>query len=124
MAINVSDVFKIADIPTINGCDWSVSWAGYGTVTKPSNQAKLLDIAMRSTMSNFGISLSDGRVCWISPAVYYGSNIDAETLADHLNIRTPINGVAFADRHSAEKFVEAAEQMIIMNLLTRVVTSD
>lgn len=122
MAINVSDVFKIRDIPLTNNCEWSVSWTGYGSVSKPENQAKIISMAMESTWNQFGVSLQDGRVHWISPQIFLDATMDVETLLEHLNLRAPINGVAFTTRASAEKFVERAEQMIIMNLLSKVVT--
>lgn len=117
MAINVSDIFKIREIPCINRCEWSVTWDGYGQVTRARNQFLILDAAARATADQFGLSLNNGTVLWISPEIFFQGTLDAEAVVEQIGLDSPINGVAFVQRKSAEKFVESMEQVIIVNLL-------
>lgn len=119
MVINATDVFKITDIPRTNRCNWSVTWPKYGRVSWSHNQAKLLEIAFKATFDNFGIALENGNVHWLSSEVYYSGNLSVEELIGYLNFTSAIVGFAFTNRASAESFVDGAEKMILMNLLTR-----
>ena len=119
MAINVTDVFKITDIPRTNRCDWSVTWPTYGRVSKPENQARLLKIAFETAPDHFGIALENGNVHWLNSSVYYSGNLTPEELIGYLNFTSSIVGFAFPERRDAEVFVDGAEKMILMNLLTR-----
>lgn len=119
MVIQVTDVFKISDIPRTNRCDWSVTWPEYGRVSSPNNQAKLLKIAFESGADRIGVALENGNVHWLDSLVYYSGNLTINDLIDHMNLKSPIVGFAFPVRINAETFVDAAEKMILMNLLTK-----
>lgn len=119
MAINVSDVFKIEYISLVGGCYWSVTWPDFGKIQKLPNQVKIVSSAAGSTWDRFGIALDDGNVHWIDPIVLLQGNIDIAEVVGLLNLSSPVVGVAFSTENSAEKFVEAMEQKIIMNILTR-----
>lgn len=119
MAIQATDVFKITDIPRTNRCNWSVTWPKYGRVSLPHNQAKLVEVAFKATIDQFGIALENGNVHWLNPEVYYSGNLTVEELIGYLNFTSPIVGFAFSTRSNAEVFVDGAEKMILMNLLTR-----
>ena len=119
MVINATDVFKIEDIPRINRCEWSVTWPKYGQVSTVENQAKLVKIAFESTFECFGIALANGNLHWLTSEVYYSGNLTVEELIPNLNFTSPIVGFAFVKRRDAEVFVDGAEKMILMNLLSR-----
>jgi len=124
MAIQATDVFKITDIIKICGCEWSVTWPGYGRVYRLHNQARLVKAAFESGAENFGISLENGEVHWLSSIVYYHSNMILEDLLDHMRLVSPLTGFAFPERIHAERFVEAAEQSMILALLKRDYSDD
>ena len=119
MPIQATDVFKISDIPTTNRCEWTVTWPKYGRVNHIHNQAKLVNAAIETGTSHFGISLENGNVHWLSSMVYYESNMILEDLLAHMNLTGPLTGFAFPERQYAEKFVEAAEQLIIWQMLNK-----
>ena len=124
MPIQATDVFKITNIPRTQRCEWSVTWPEYGRVNNLHNQAKLVGAAFESGAENFGISLANGNVHWLSSIVYYQSNMILEELLEHMNLMSPLTGFAFPERRYAESFVEAAEQLIIWGLLKKVYSDD
>lgn len=124
MPIQATDVFVITDIPRIRGCEWSVTWPAYGRVHHLHNQAKLVGAAFESGAESFGISLENGEVHWLSSMLYYQSNMILEDLLDHMRLLSPLTGFAFPERRYAERFVEAAEQVIIWGLLQKNFSND
>lgn len=123
MATNVTDVFKISDMPPHNGCNWAVSWPEYGSVSRLHNQAKLIESAFNAG-HRFGIALENGNIHWLNSIVYHQSRLSIEDLVDHMALSSPILGFAFEQLSEAEKFVDLAEKQIIMNLLKRDFSND
>lgn len=90
----------------------------------PHNQARLVETAFKATMDHFGIALENGDIHWLNSEVYYSGNLSVEELIGYLNFTSAIVGFAFTNRAGAESFVDGAEKMILMSLLTRDYTHD
>ena len=114
----ISDLFKIQDIPTMNGCEWSVSWPDWGRVRKPENQVKMLNIAFGLGSPVVGIAFEGPhqRVLFLQETAWKSTRTEDIVFYYEMD---PIVGLAFPDKISAEQFVDQAEQIIAWNLLNR-----
>lgn len=113
----VTDLFKIQDIPRMNGCEWSVSWPGYGLIRTPSTQVTLLNMAFKTNAVTIGIAFDGrfGRVLFLQN--YSWLSVKAEELVRYYEMEG-ITGMAFPELKEAECFVEQAEQAIMWKLLS------
>lgn len=114
----VTDLFRIKDIPAINGCEWSVDWPGWGQVRTPATQAKLLNLAFDTRAMNIGIAFEGrfGRVLFLQGNAW--AREKAEDIVRYYEM-DGITALAFPERSQAEQFVEAAEKVIVWRLLNR-----
>lgn len=112
----VTDLFKIQEIPNINGCNWSVTWPNYGKVAKSASQERLLTMAFDTGAYRVGIAFEGpfGRVLFLEATAWYQTS--AADIIKYYEIPA-ITGVAFPELVNAEKFVDAAEKYISWKLL-------
>lgn len=111
-------IFVIRDHPVWQGLQWSVAWPGRGTVKKPEHIRTIWNEAFKTGAFSVGFAVGSGRCFRVDRTLYEVHNDAALEHFLHGEI-AELEGVSFARREEAEKFVDALEKIIMWKTLEK-----
>lgn len=112
-----TNIFTIRDIPTWQGLNWSVTWPGRGYIQSSEHIKVVWDTAFKTGAFSVGFALENHRLLRVDCVVREMSGDRA--LKHFLGRLTLLEGLAFAYRDEAEKFVYEMEKYITFQALKR-----
>ena len=121
MGAQVHNICKLsATISPIKG--WIIAWPELSNIKNRIVQEKLLYLAFEISPNRIGIYFDNGTMHWLSSSLYYQQS---DTL-DHLIYQfelgigvEPLIGIGFSEHELAEKFMNAAEEYLMLILLSK-----
>lgn len=118
MSESTETIFVIRDHPTWQGLSWNVSWPNRGIVRKRDHIRTMWTEAFETGAYSVGFAVGQGRCFRVDCVVYETAGDSA--LAHFLQHEiTQLEGVSFAYRDEAERFVTAMEKIIMWKTLQR-----